>query len=107
MPDLISSPECCLHQPDRSVQRTDKAALLKRLNRIEGQVRGIHRMIDEDRYCVDVLTQVSAVKSALDSLSMQLLESHANGCIKQAIESGQGDAAISELMMVLKRMIAT
>lgn len=102
----MSSAECCHADAARTVLRSDKAALLKRLNRIEGQVRGIHRMVDEDRYCVDILTQVSAVKSALDSLSLQLLESHANGCVKQAIESGQGEASIAELMTVLKRMLA-
>ena len=53
----------------------------KRLNRIEGQVRGIGRMIDDDRYCVDVLTQVSAVQAALDALALQLLEHHLHGCV--------------------------
>lgn len=64
----MSSADCCHGDEER--RRPDKAALLKRLNRIEGQ--GIARMVEEDRYCVDILTQVSAVKSALDSLAMQL-----------------------------------
>ncbi|MCX7144260.1 MAG: metal-sensitive transcriptional regulator, partial [Proteobacteria bacterium] len=54
----------------------NKAALLKRLNRIEGQTRGVAKMVEEDRYCVDVLTQISAIQSALDALALQLLESH-------------------------------
>ena len=86
--------------PKRVVQ-PHKDALLKRLNRIEGQVRGIAKMIEEDRYCVDVLTQMSAIKSALDAVAMQLLEDHTRGCVQGAIKSGEGDAAISELMQVV------
>ena len=81
----------------------NKAALLKRMNRIEGQVRGVAKMIEEDRYCVDVLTQISAIRSALDALGLQLLESHTKGCVRSAIHSGNGDAAIDELMTVVKR----
>lgn len=102
----MSSADCCHAESDRRVARPDKAALIKRLNRIEGQVRGINRMVEDDRYCVDILTQVTAVKSALDSLAMQLLESHASGCVKQAIESGQGEESIAELVSVIKRMVA-
>lgn len=86
--------------PKRVVQ-PHKAALLKRLNRVEGQVRGIAKMIEDDRYCVDVLTQVSAIKSALDAVAMQLLEDHTRGCVQGAIKSGEGDAAVSELMEVV------
>lgn len=104
----MSSADCCHGTAEaRRVTRPEKAALVKRLNRIEGQVRGIGRMVEEDRYCVDILTQISAVKSALDSLAIQLLESHASGCVKQAIESGQGEESIAELIAVVKRMIAT
>ena len=85
------------------VARTDKSALAKRLNRIEGQVRGIGRMIDEDRYCIDVLTQVSAVKSALDALALQLLEHHLHGCVQHAVKSGQGDHAIAEALEVIRK----
>lgn len=106
MPASMSSAECSHSDDARRVERPDKAALVKRLNRIEGQVRGINRMVDEDRYCVDILTQVTAVKSALDALAMQLLESHASGCVKQAIESGTGEESIAELLTVIKRMVA-
>jgi DNA-binding FrmR family transcriptional regulator len=81
----------------------DKAALAKRLARIEGQVRGIGRMIEEDRYCVEILTQVSAVRSALDSMALGLLEHHLHGCVQQAVVSGGGDAAIDEAMRVIRK----
>jgi len=79
------------------------AALTKRLNRIEGQVRGIARMVDEDRYCVDILTQVSAVQSALDALARALLEHHLHGCVQHAVRSGDGDRAIAEALAVIRK----
>ena len=80
-----------------------RAALAKRLNRIEGQVRGIGRMLDEDRYCVDILTQVSAVRSALDALGLALLEHHLHGCVQQAVKSGEGGKAMDEAMHVIRK----
>ena len=85
------------------VARGNKTGLAKRLNRIEGQVRGIGRMIDEDRYCIDVLTQVSAVQSALDALALQLLEHHLHGCVQHAVKSGEGDRAIEEALGVIRK----
>lgn len=93
----------CEHHAHQAVVQPDKSALLKRLNRIEGQVRGVAKMIEEDRYCVDVLTQVSAIQSALDALALQLLESHTKGCVRSAIRVGNGEAAIDELLTVVKR----
>lgn len=90
----------CRHEP---VVQPHKDALLKRLNRIEGQVRGVAQMIGTDRYCVDVLTQVAAIQSALDAVALQLLEDHTRGCVAGAIRSGGGDTAIDELMTVVKR----
>ncbi len=81
----------------------DKSALAKRLARIEGQVRGIARMVDEDRYCVDILTQVSAVRSALDALALGLLEHHLHGCVQDAVVSGSGDVAMDEAMQVIRK----
>ena len=78
-------------------------ALAKRLNRIEGQVRGIGRMIDDDRYCIDILTQVSAVQSALDSLARTLLEHHLHGCVSHAVASGDGAHAIDEALAVIRK----
>ena len=71
----------------------DKSALIKRLHRIEGQVRGIERMVEEDRYCIDILTQISAVSTALDALALKILDEHVNHCVAGAIASGDADVA--------------
>lgn len=81
----------------------DASALTKRLNRIEGQIRGIARMVEDDRYCVDILTQVAAVQSALDALARKLLEHHLHGCVSQAIASGNGKQAIDEALAVISK----
>ena len=86
-----------------AIPRSDGAALAKRLNRIEGQVRGIGKMIAEDRYCIDILTQVSAIQSALDALALQLLEHHLHGCVQHAVRSGKGDHAIDEALAVIRK----
>jgi len=80
-----------------------KRATLGRLNRIAGQVRGVAGMIAGGRYCVDVITQIAAIQSALDAVSMQLLKDHTQGCVQSAIKSGRGRAAIEELMQVVRR----
>ena len=92
------------HRLHHAVVQPNKAALLKRLNRIEGQARGIAKMVEEDRYCIDVITQISAMRSALDALAMQLLENHTKGCVRSALRSGHGEAAVDELMRVVKRV---
>ena len=84
-------------------QGADAGALTKRLNRIEGQIRGIARMVEDDRYCVDILTQVAAVQSALDALARKLLEHHLHGCVSQAIASGNGKQAIDEALAVISK----
>jgi CsoR family transcriptional regulator, copper-sensing transcriptional repressor len=71
----------------------DKEALVKRLHRIEGQVRGIERMIAEDRYCVDVLTQIGAVTTALESLAFRILDEHVDHCVAGALAAGDPEAA--------------
>ena len=84
----------------------DKDALKKRLHRIEGQVRGIERMVDEDRYCIDILTQVGAVKTALDSLGFEILEDHVTHCVKDALASGDVETAANksdELLAAVER----
>jgi DNA-binding FrmR family transcriptional regulator len=98
---LTSRPEAAPTHPP--VQRANKTALAKRLNRIEGQVRGIGKMLEEDRYCIDVLTQVSAVQSALDALALQLLEHHLHGCVQHAVRSGDGDRAMDEALTVIRK----
>jgi DNA-binding FrmR family transcriptional regulator len=72
----------------------DKDAIVKRLHRIEGQVRGIERMVDEDRYCIDILTQISAVTTALESVAFRILDDHVNHCVSGALASG--DPAVAE-----------
>jgi DNA-binding FrmR family transcriptional regulator len=74
----------------------DKDSYLKRLRRIEGQVRGLQRMIDEDKYCIDILTQVSAATKALQSVALGLLEEHLSHCVAQAVAEG-GDAAADKV----------
>lgn len=89
--------------PGPAVVQPDKADLLRRLNRIEGQVRGIAQMIESDRYCVDVLTQLAAIRSALDAAALSLTENHVHHCVAGAIDAGQGQEAVDELMKVLRR----
>lgn len=85
----------------------DKASLLNRLSRLEGQVRGVSKMVDEDRYCVDVLTQISAVQAALDKVALGLLDGHARHCL-----AGHGggptdpDEQASELMAAVGRLLS-
>ena len=80
----------------------DKDALIKRLHRIEGQVRGIERMVNEDRYCIDVLTQISAVTTALDSLAFLVLDDHVNHCVAGAFASGDPEAAAEKSRELLE-----
>jgi DNA-binding FrmR family transcriptional regulator len=84
----------------------DKAALAKRLHRIEGQVRGIERMVEDDRYCIDVLTQISAVSKALDALALEVLDDHVKHCVAGALASGDEGAAAAkteELLAAVQR----
>ena len=84
----------------------DKRKVGNRLRRIEGQVRGIARMVEDDRYCIDVLTQVSAAKTALDALALQLLEDHVGHCVAGALASGDredADAKTKELLAAVER----
>ena len=74
----------------------DKDSYLKRLRRIEGQVRGLQRMIDEDKYCIDILTQVAAATKALQSVALGLLDEHLSHCVAQAVAEG-GDGAADKI----------
>jgi DNA-binding FrmR family transcriptional regulator len=82
-----------------------KQQLQTRLRRIEGQVRGVARMIDEDKYCVDVVTQVAAIQAALDKVSLGLLDGHIRGCVREEIQAGGGDARVDELLQVMDRVL--
>jgi CsoR family transcriptional regulator, copper-sensing transcriptional repressor len=88
----------------------DKDALVKRLHRIEGQVRGIERMVEEERYCIDVLTQISAVNTALETLAFKLLDDHVRHCVADALASGDAAAAAEkseELLAAVERFART
>jgi DNA-binding FrmR family transcriptional regulator len=88
----------------------DKQDLIRRLHRIEGQVRGIERMVDEDRYCIDVLTQISAVNTALESLAFRVLDDHVRHCVTNALASGDEAAAAeksAELLAAVRRFAKT
>ena len=90
----------------RSMRKDVKAACAKRLNRIEGQVRGISRMVEEDRYCIDIVTQISAVRAALRRLEEEILHDHVTHCVEHAIASGnkaEQRRKVEELMSVVKR----
>jgi DNA-binding FrmR family transcriptional regulator len=88
----------------------DKATLIKRLHRIEGQVRGIERMVEDDRYCIDILTQIGAVNTALESLALKVLDDHVNHCVADALSSGDKKAAdqkTKELLEAVQRFART
>ncbi len=83
----------------------DKAQLVRRLARIEGQVRGISRMIEREEYCVDILQQTSALRAAVDSLSMLVLEDHVQGCVRTAAANGEADRYVEEVVDVVRRTL--
>jgi DNA-binding FrmR family transcriptional regulator len=87
----------------------DKQAILRRLARIEGQVRGLRGMVEDEAYCVDVLTQVAAVTRALEGVSLKLLSDHTNHCVRDAVESGgsEADAKVDELLAAVERFART
>ncbi len=83
----------------------DRENLLRRLKRIEGQVRGIHRMISEEQSCVDILNQIAAVRAALDKVGLAVFENHSRHCIKEAISSDDGEDALADLMNAMSRFL--
>jgi DNA-binding FrmR family transcriptional regulator len=85
-----------------------KPDLLARLSRIEGQVRGIRKMVDDDKYCIDIVTQVNAARRALESMGLVLLEAHTKGCVRDALTEASaedGDAKIDELSAAVTRFV--
>src|SRR5256886_6863595 len=87
-----------------------KGALIKRLHRIEGQVRGIEKMVEEDRYCIDILTQIGAVSTAIESLALEILDDHVKHCVAGALASGDAADAeekIEELLAAVRRFAKT
>jgi DNA-binding FrmR family transcriptional regulator len=89
---------------------SDKQALIKRLHRIEGQVRGIERMVEDERYCIDILTQISAVDTALESLAFEILDDHVTHCVAGALAAGDAEVAAQksqELLDAVQRFART
>ncbi|KAA0021149.1 metal-sensitive transcriptional regulator [Antrihabitans cavernicola] len=86
---------------------SDKDRYLARLKRIEGQARGIHRMVDEEQYCIDILTQISALTSALQGVALGLLDDHLKHCVVDAVNTGgeAGDAKIAEASQAIARLV--
>jgi len=89
----------------RHAYSKDKANLVRRLSRMEGQVRGIARMIEREEYCVDILQQTSALRAAVDSLSVLVLEDHVQGCVRTAAERGEADRYVDEVIDVVRRTL--
>ncbi len=83
----------------------DRAQLTRRLSRIEGQVRGIARMIEREEYCVDILQQTTALRAAVDALAILILEDHVRGCVRTAAELGEADAYVEEVLDVVRRSL--
>src|SRR5699024_1884020 len=83
----------------------DKKRLLARLSRIEGQVRGLARMIDEDKYCIDILTQVSATTSGLENVALTLLEDHLAHCVVDAARAGSAEEKVTEAADAIRRLV--
>jgi DNA-binding FrmR family transcriptional regulator len=90
--------------PETRGYSATKDALLGRLRRVEGQVRGVQGMVEEDRYCIDVLTQISAIQAALDKVALGLLDDHARHCVMGAEAGAQGDMT-DELMAAVARLM--
>ncbi|GAA1382399.1 metal-sensitive transcriptional regulator [Catellatospora chokoriensis] len=90
--------------PTRGYTAT-KDQLLTRIRRIEGQVRGIEKMVEDDRYCIDVLTQISAIQAALDKVGLGLLDGHARHCMHEGAEQGRSDQMATEMMAAVGRLM--
>lgn len=83
----------------------EKPSLLTRMRKIEGQAKGIQQMIEEDRYCIDIVQQLSALCSAADEVALLILENHIEGCVTDAIRENHGEAHIEELMKAIRKTI--
>ena len=89
----------------RHAYSRDQATLIRRLRRIEGQVRGIERMIERREYCIDILQQTAALRAAVDSVALLILEDHVQGCVRTAAEQGDADRYIEEVLDVVRRAL--
>ena len=90
--------------PQRGYSAT-KEQLLARLRRIEGQVRGVEKMVDDDRYCIDILTQISAIQAALDKVGLGLVDGHARHCMREGASAGRAEELTTEMMAAVGRLM--
>ncbi len=81
----------------------DKRRLLTRLRRIEGQARGLAKMVEEDRYCIDILQQIASLRAAADAVALILLRDHLDGCVREAVRDGAGSEKIDEVVEAVRR----
>lgn len=95
--------ECEIRHKYRSAK--EEKDLISRLNRIEGQVRGVKAMVQDERYCTDILVQISAIQSALNGFSRTLLSSHVKSCVVEEIKNGDADKAVDELCETIRKML--
>jgi DNA-binding FrmR family transcriptional regulator len=102
---LLQPEEAATEGMFRHAYSRDQATLIRRLRRIEGQVRGIERMIERREYCVDILQQTAALRAAVDSVALLILEDHVQGCVKTAAEQGDADRYIEEVLDVVRRTL--
>jgi len=96
------SGECCIKHKHRNEKEYKE--LIKRLNRIEGQIKGVKNMVEDERYCVDILTQVSAIQAALNGFSKELFANHLKTCVVDEIKSGN-DAIVDELCKTMQKLM--
>lgn len=93
------------HDHFRHSYSKDKSNLVRRLSRMEGQVRGVARMIEREEYCVDILQQTAALRAAIDSFSILVLEDHVQGCVRTAAQQGEADQYVDEVIDVVRRTL--
>ena len=100
---MSTAKSASLETPSRHSYTKDRAQLLRRLSRMEGQVRGVARMIERDEYCIDILQQTAALRAAIDAVSLLLMEDHVAGCLATAVKTGDATAYTEEVMEVVRR----
>lgn len=96
--------KCCCNEKHKARSEEELKSLMNRLNRIEGQVRGVKRMLEEEKYCTDILVQVSAINAALNSFNRELLANHMRTCVVEDIRAGK-DEVIDDLLVTLQKMM--
>jgi CsoR family transcriptional regulator, copper-sensing transcriptional repressor len=105
VPPLLVDDGVGLEPTFRHAYTRDQATLVRRLKRIEGQVRGIERMIERKEYCIDILQQTAALRAAVDSVALLILEDHVSGCVRTAAEHGDADRYVEEVLDVVRRTL--